>query len=173
MRQFDLTTGPPILLVAGMNFVTVQGPSYKMTAQSQILRLLYASSRLASLAVNDVGVYEAFLQVVLNPNKGADRIWTCPLKESSSMLSSNLIGQPFLYIGGSQTFGYDVGNVDVRGDDIPIYGGIEFVPGGGSDFSVTLLFVYQMLAAVGGELFSPSFSVLADLSDYSELPLKR
>src|SRR5260370_18953414 len=82
MRILDVVKTPGINIgTGGGNFsiveLAVNGPSYQITAQSQIWQLKFAHAHFdltaASVAMNNILVADALLDVIINPNKGADK----------------------------------------------------------------------------------------------------
>jgi hypothetical protein len=172
MRIFEAIQATDAILPPGYNELTVNGPTYQLTAQSQIWRLLFAHSLLEITAqdptVGPIYVADAFLRVVLNPNKGADRHIKCPSRVTLFGPYGQGLSAYDSVNGTFQSFGYDTRNVDVRGDDIPNYGGVQLVPPGQPTvFSLQLQFVWAVISetAVGNYTLTPYFDVSADLSD--------
>lgn len=184
MRLFDIVTASPAALGQGVNTLTVNGPTYNFTSQSQILRFLMAHCELDFSASSDVNtpqlwVADAYFGIVLNPNRGADRIIRIP----ATVTLFGPYGQGISAFGGDaigtfQTFNFNLKNCDIRGDDIPNYGGVQFVPGGQTDvFSVKTFFNFCIPVNVFNPgdtaTIQPYFDVLADLSDYTEVQNRR
>src|SRR5258707_8795720 len=140
MRIFDVVKTPGINIgTGGGNFsiveLAVNGPSYQITAQSQIWQLKFAHAHFdltaASVAMNNILVADAWLDVIINPNKGADKRLRFPLEHFVEIAVGGFaeggigIGVNTglgVFVPATWTVGFDTKNADVRGDDFPNLG---------------------------------------------------
>lgn len=188
MRQVDILNhiaGGPVSLPNGVSSISVAGPSYQLTAQSQILRFLFAHSQLVVAGLGSTVTFaivaDAWFAIVLNPNRGATQHFRIPWRPNSSANGSGAMGiavgssvTPPVVIG-TQTFGWSLENVDARGDDLPNLGGLDIVTPASGIFSVKTSFNY----VIAVDSTPPDtldldhhFDVLADITDYGAVPFK-
>lgn len=193
MRLIDAITSPPTVIPGGFSVFTVNGPSYQLTAQSQILRLLFAHVQMRVTASDAdtfaVVVGDICLRIIINPNSGADKNINLPASstepsglgnasDTGMNTGADLVSAVGLQVGAEMTVGFDCKNADIRGDDFPNLGGVQIVPPGatgGGVFSIKTQFIYPMAVSSsgGGFTLTHHFDVLADLTDWSETSFKR
>src|SRR5258708_39701867 len=197
MRIFDVVKTPGINIgTGGGNFsiveLAVNGPSYQITAQSQIWQLKFAHAHFdltaASVAMNNILVADAWQHDIVNANKGADKRLRFALEHFVEIAVGGFaeggigIGVNTglgVFVPATWTVGFDTKNADVRGDDFPNLGGVQITKPASGEFSLKLVFNYTFgltaqAAPGGGDItFDHTFDVLADLSDYSDAVQRR
>jgi hypothetical protein len=124
------------------------------------------------------------LDIILNPNKGANKHIYLPASstqpnglgnasDTGLNTGADLISSVGLQPGAEMTIGFDCKEVAIRGDDFPNLGGIQIVPPGaaaGGLFSIKTKFIYPVASStdLGGScVITHHFDLLADLADYS------
>lgn len=180
MRLFQETDGAPIAVPQGVSLVTVNGPTYKFTSQSQIWRPLWVHAQWEMVstdaATNTIMMPEGWVSIVLNPNKGGDKHIRCPIRCKTDIAIggfdlagfgvsvTNPPGGPPAF----STLSFDTDDVNLRGDDLQTLGGIQFVQGASSDFSLQIKFNYIWFTVGGGFVAKHRSDIMVDFSDYSE-----
>jgi len=147
----------------------ISGPSFILTARTNIFRILWFHFRSAN-PNPDVGSATAFfaLNAVLSVNvkKGPNQKVTLPPTNSTQFSQESF--------GGGCVFGATFENVDIRGDDMGEFEGVQLFTAAqvGAQFSLAVNIDYTVTSFInvsGPNGMDYEVDMMVDISDYEQV----